>query len=140
VDDLLNRDNGRGVLNLVLGLLGIGGGMKVISAVVNKVMDRGMKRDEYEHADKATSEERAWKRVNELEEERRKIDIELDNALIAKYDSAQKAWISEQSLTICTSRLESQMKQNTELCEQNAHLREKCEELQQRIHELERRG
>lgn len=131
MDDLLKPSEGsRSVVNLIVGFVGSVSFIKFVSVVANRWMDRGIKRDEYRHEDGKTSEKRAWERVSVVEAECNRLEFTLLKELQEKSDL-------NVSLVVTRARLESQIDQNTKLCEEIADLQQERDELLKR---LETRG
>ncbi len=118
MDDLFKGEDGRGIWKLVAGFLGSIGGVKVVSSIINKLAERRINLDKYRHEEADKFAEREAERSKMLEGEIRRLNDILTQERELKWDAKNKLSITEQ-------RLESQILQNSELCEDIETLRQR---------------
>lgn len=129
MDDLLKPPDGSRIVSFLASLAGAMGGLKIMSVLANKIWDRKTALDGYSHTRQVSSEERAWKRVHEVEDQYRELDKAFDVLQYAKFEVERKYDLAQQ-------RMESQIEQNQRLIERNKELEEINEDLERQIYNL----
>jgi hypothetical protein len=124
MDELLKPAEGtKGAVELVLKVVGGVTGVRVALSVIRHWWGHREQQDKYRHEEHATSEERAWKRVTELEEQLRAQAAAYDTLMREKHTAELNAKLYE-------VRLEGQMAQNTLICGELAELRDRNDDLE----------